>query len=326
MALQKFVSDLRLLDSGQIMFRGRPAQQSATPNADAQLQLTEMIYKYLYTHPIGDIGDAFRAVPPDEELIAALIAANNTQPTVQSGWVVRTPQPDGAIIAERFGVTRKFIPGQFMANGGCAPIQAGSEVTAIHLAGSKTVQPGFFHIFGQAQLDLAELPQIVRLYFNIAAPTGAAPLAKYLSTALNAYGIPFTYKTSVRLCDYSRTDTAVLYLPRRFYEIAAMALGSEISLIDPLLGDDQPMFTKPLSRGIGLAEDPADAVSFGASRSGMIARAIGQTCQDGTICPDAFWSAFQRICDQEKLDVRRLHLNPGSRESYDFPQMLDEAI
>ncbi|WP_106743417.1 T3SS effector HopA1 family protein [Yoonia maritima] len=324
--LQTFVANVRLQDDGQIFFRGHPAQQSATSDADPTLRLTEMVYKYLYTHPSGQIADAFRATPSDDGLIAKISEANATKRTVQDGWIVRTPQADGAVIAERYGAVRKFVAGQYLADPDATPIRQGSPVTVTHLAGSKTLQPGFFHIFGQEQLDIAELAKVVRLYFNLASPQSAAPVAKLLSETLNEYGIPFTYKTAVRVCDYSRSDTAVLYLPKRVFEVSAMAISQKLDALKPLLDQSSPTFTKPIAHGIGLAEDPSDAVSFGASRSSLVAQAMLRAQNGDVICPTQFWNAFTDICALENLDIGRLYLNPGSTDTYDLPSFQPEIV
>ncbi|MBI1494034.1 T3SS effector HopA1 family protein [Halocynthiibacter styelae] len=317
--LQTFVSEIHIPEDGLLHFRGQPIQASATPEADDLTQMTEFVYKYLYTHPSGVIKDAFRATAPDARLIEDLKKANTTRCDIQQGWIVRTPLTDGSVVAERAGIVRKFMPGQFLAEKDTLPIHAGSQLTVTHLAGSMNMQPGFFHMFGQEQSDMAEQQRMIRVYFNLLAPGTAASAAHLLTRALNTYKIPFIYKTATRLTDFSRSDTAVLYLSQRFFRIFHLILTHILKPLRPVLATDIPMFTRSLGPGIGFAEDPDGEISFGAARSKIVAQAIlSSRCSTGTYV-ERFWSDFCQICDARSLDLDALHLNAGSTDTLYFP-------
>ncbi|MEJ8562090.1 T3SS effector HopA1 family protein [Yoonia sp. GPGPB17] len=315
-ALGAFVAQVGINAQDQITFKGQPVQRASQSGAPFELQLTEFAYKYFYTHPSGQIGDAFGSGTPSAALIADISAANTTVPKVEDGWVVRSVLAEGSVMAERFGTVRKFIAGQFLAAPDAAPVRSGSEITVTHLAGSKTVQPGFFHIFGQEHLDAAEEVKNIRLYFNLTGPGAAAPVAGLISQVLNDYLVPFRFKTATRICDFSRVDTAVLYLPQRVFTVAAMALATQLARLEHFLDDAVPPFTKPMGRGIGLAEDTPDAGSFGAARCKLVAQAIMQARADGEIDPNLFETVFKTLCAAQNLDVGRLYLNPGSDTDY----------
>ena len=315
-ALEAFVAEVGIDAQDRITFKGQPVQAASQPDAPFELQLTEFVYKYFYTHPGGQIGDAFGGGRPCAALISDISAANDTTAKVEDGWVVRSLLAEGSVIAERFGMVRKFIAGQYLAATDAAPVRPGSEITVTHLAGSKTVQPGFFHIFGQEQLDAAEEVTYVRLYFNLKGPGAAAPVAGLVSQVLNAYLVPFRYKTATRICDYSRADTAVLYIPQRAFSIAAMALETKLAQLALYLDDAVPAFTKLVARGIGLAEDTADSGSFGAARCKLVAQAMMQTRAENRIDPSAFEKAFKALCAAQNLASDRLYLNAGSDACY----------
>jgi hypothetical protein len=315
-ALEAFVAQVCIDATDKITYKGEAVQAASQPDAPFELQLTEFVYKYFYTHPGGQIGGAFGDGIPCAALISDISAANDTTGKVEDGWVVRSLLAEGSVIAERFGVVRKFIAGQYLAARDAAPLRPGSEITVTHLAGSKTVQPGFFHIFGQEQLDAAEEVAYVRLYFNLTGPGAAAPVAGQISQVLNDYLVPFRYKTATRICDYSRADTAVLYVPQRTFSIAAMALESKLTQLEPYLEDAVPAFTKPVARGIGLAEDTPDSGSFGAARCKLVAQAMIKARADNRIDPSAFQKAFKALCAVHNLNIDRLHLNAGSDACY----------
>ncbi|WP_400083095.1 T3SS effector HopA1 family protein [Yoonia sp. R78084] len=314
--LLDFVAKVAIDAQDQITFRGWPAQPPSQPDAPFAQQLTEFVYKYLYTHPGGNIGEAFGDGAPSAALIADISTANDTTAKVEDGWVVRSLLSEGAVIAERYGKVCKFISGQFLAAPDAAPVRPGSEIVVTHLAGSKTVQPGFFHIFGQSQLDAAEEVKNIRLYFNLIGPGAAAPVAGLVSQVLNRYLVPFRYKTATRICDYSRADTAVLYIPERAFTVAAMALATQMPQLALYLDDAVPAFTMRVGNGLGLAEDMPDAGSFGAARCKLVAQAMMQARAENHIVPEAFQAAFEAVCRSENLDIDRLHLNAGSVACY----------
>ncbi len=319
--LRHFVSQLRMLSDGCIIFRGevvyRPPVSEAQNTAQTRLSLIECVYKYLYTHPDGDTKMAFKATPIDKKLLASLSAANTTTRQKQSGWVVHGLQNDGSIIAGRWGVIRKFMPGQFLADKNQIPVQTGTTVSVTTMAGSKNYQEGFYHVFSNAVMDMAEVNAKVRLYFHVKR-SGAAQFVGLLSHVLNTYDLVFTFKIALRPNDYSRTDVAVLYLPRRMFTVAAIALTASLPSFEALLDEEIPFFTKRLAHGIGFADDPSTGGSFGASRCEWVADAI-LSAKSGEVIPaDAFVHAFHQIIADRQLHVDKLYLNPGAADVPDF--------
>ncbi|UWQ09225.1 T3SS effector HopA1 family protein [Aliiroseovarius crassostreae] len=323
--LQDFVSHIRFGPKDALIFRDQPTQSTSTPEADQLTQVTEFVYKYLYTHPSGDIAQAFRATPPDAKLIAKLSNANTTRADVQQEWVLRTALPDGAVIAERFGKVCKFLPGQFLADPMSLPIRTGSALTVTHMTGTALMQPGFFHMFGQEQMDLAEQARTVRLYLNLKGAGAAEPAAALLTGMLNSYKIPFTCKFATRLTDYSRADTAVLYLPQRFVRIFQLAFADIQTALGAHLGAEVPAFTRRIAPGVGFAEDPTGEISFGAARSKLVAEAMLSSRISHRMDTDKFWSEFLALCAARGLDPDALHLNPGSSDTFYFPAEIAEV-
>jgi len=319
--LSRFVSQLRLLHDGCIEFRDEvvycPTLSYTANSTQSRLILVECIYKYLYTHPDGNIKIAFNADPIDKKLLASLSAANTTIAQKQSGWIVHGVQNDGSIIACRYGLIRKFMPGQFLAAKNQIPIKIGTTVSVITMTGSKNYQEGFYHVFSNAMMDMAEVNSKVRLYFNVKRHEAAA-FIDITSKLLNQYDIFFTLKIALRPHDYSRTDVAVLYLPRRVLNIAAMALAVSLSSLEPLLDDEIPFFTKRLAKGIGFADDPSSGGSFGASRCELVADAI-LIARDGENIPiDTFLKAFELVMVDRQLNLDRPYLNPGAADVPDL--------
>lgn len=79
---------------------------------------------------------------------------------------------------------------------------------------------------------------------------------------------------------YSRSDAAVLYIDRsQLDEVLAVILQLYHAVQDGMK-QSTPLFVKTLLPGLGLAEDPSNGLSFGISRSKLIA----ETLYDCMLC------------------------------------------
>lgn len=323
--IERFVSELALEDDHSIRFRGAVVHAPPADPSDAQqrlrLALTECTYKYFYTHPDGQIGDAFRQHPDDADLIAAFSTIGTCRELERSRWIVDNLLEDGSIIASRHAKMQKFLPGQYLAEPDQIPLTDGSEVTVITRSRSRTQQPGFFFFFSHARLDLAEIPPMVRLYWNVRRE-GAAELARILVETLNTHAIVFNLKLATRASEYSRRDCAVLYLPRRMYRVATLALTSSVPRLRDLLCDGEPAFTRHLLPGVGLAEDPGTGThSFGSSRCELIADSILAARRDRHVPVDRFRSQLEASLHARGLRSDALYLNPNSEDIYDVSDL-----
>jgi hypothetical protein len=116
--------------------------------------------------------------------------------------------------------------------------------------------------------------------------------------------------------DGDRRDATVLYLPGRFFEKCATPIGS----LARELKADVPLFTKLLSRGIGLAESPSTGESFGMHRCRLIAEAIIESRRQGRDDVEARLMAAEDRFAAEGLSLARPYLNPGSEDIYKLPE------
>lgn len=320
--IESFVSGLEMDSDGRICLRGAVVHEpTSSPDGDIgklQLAMTECVYKYLYTHPDGHIGEAFRDAPDDIDLIAALAEVGSPPAGNQSGWMIDNVLPDGSIIASRYSKTQKFLPGQYVAEPDQIPIREGMEVAVTPRLKSRTQQPGFYFFFSQSSLDLCELPPMVRIYLNARLDT-AADLTRTVTDTLNDYEIAFNFKITTRACDFSRRDCAVLYLPRRMYRVATLALAPKVQRMAQLLDEGEPLFTRRLAPGIGLAEDPGTSTqSFGSSRCGILAEAILAARAGRSVPLDRFRQQFASSVSSRDLLMNALFLNPRSEDIYDL--------
>jgi HopA1 effector protein family len=101
-----------------------------------------------------------------------------------------------------------------------------------------------------------------------------------------------------------------MYIRKEAYPAVVNLLGRIYPLIAPFLKPGTPVFTKPLAPGIGLAEDPGQAESFGQHRCRLLA--------DGMI--GASWADWPTIsgCD--------LRSQRGRRISRHFPRVILKIV
>jgi type III HopA1-like effector protein len=77
-----------------------------------------------------------------------------------------------------------------------------------------------------------------------------------------------------------------------------------------------PLFTKPVAAGLGMAEDPANGMSFGQHRCHLIALAAWISFTRGESTLDARASTLAGLIKAAHLNPSHLHLGPTSRDSH----------
>ena len=333
--LRAFVEALRLESTGLVLAGQNVGRHG--PGALARLgnELPIVVYEHLYTRgfppPPRAAGSHLPGKPQDAsaakvsgDLTAALEAANATSARSEIDWTLMENAPDGSVIATRHGRTRRFVAGQYVVATGVAPAPPGTRLVVHIPAGSSTAQPGFYFAYGAGFRDVNDLSPVVRIYWNVTA-AGAPLLLQTLTAALNRYEIPFELKAATEAESHRRRDSAVLYLGQRHYHAALLALGPKLPEIARVLEPPTPLFTKRLADGIGLAENPPGADSFGSARSRLIAEAL-IAARDGERFPyPAFAERFEQAIAAAKLRRNALWLNAGSEDIYDLPRTLAEA-
>ncbi len=318
--LQQFAADLSISKTGQIRFRGTDV--ALEPNAEnLHTALSECVYRFLYSHPDGQGLNAFQAEAPDSALIEKFSEANQVPSFEQEGWRVQAMLDKGAVLANRQGAMRKFQPGQFICADNHFPLREGSQIRVFHVAGSAGAQPGFYHVFGANSFDVAEGLHLVRLYFNVRYET-APEFLRILTKALTRYKIAFTFKIASRKCDFTRADTAVLYIPYRMFAPLTLVLRNIMGELQDKLELETPYFTKPIFHGVGFAEEPDQKGSFGSHRSELIAGALLDSRKRSAICPENFSRAFSQRVAQAGLSLDTMHLRAGSKADYSFVEHL----
>lgn len=266
--------------AGETVERAPTAAAPAETGATLVALLTETLYGRCYTRPLGRPDPPAPTSPAaDEDLLPALSAANPGRERWEAGWRVRQALSTGRVVAERHGGARFLWPGEFIASDAPGnPPRPGVHVTLWRPRESATLQPGFYFVFGEAGFE--EDAALLRVYWNVT-PAGAPALTRVVAGTLNRWGVPFRYKCLGRRSLYPRTDAAVLYVARRAWPLVRELVAEAHASVAGELGADVPLFSRPLARGMGLAEDPGNGESFGVHRCRLLAQGLWDAWRAG---------------------------------------------
>lgn len=289
---------------------GSQLQPHPMPAEPLVRDLQAVLYAYCYSRPFK--GAPLPQLDPlpafDHAFVAHLSGANRSRETWDQGWSIYLSMADGRVFARKGDCQHMASAGDFVVSSDPhALLQAGTTISLLQRRESIAAQPGFYFAYGEAPNDVWDDYALVRFYFHVES-AGAAPLLEQITSMLNAYDVPFQYKTLSAPAAYDRTDAAVLYLARRYYEVAARLLFEREALLGKLLRAETPLFTRQLMKGIGVADDPGNGESFGMNRCRLVAEGLA----------DAFRLRAGSIEDRMNMVQSRYALN---RLSLSFPHL-----
>jgi len=321
----KILSPTSFSFAGQVVTQSPVAHQHLVAGTEGDLigLLTQHIYLYCFCHKFsGDTHKEFPPTLPDDAFTQTLIDSNASSERWDAGWQITQVLPSGQVMAHKSGQSRALWAGEFITHDGpgMAPRQ-GANISVFLQKGTKSLQPGFYIAFGEFMHDEPDDWNLVRFYWNIKA-AGAADLMRLITTSLNRFQVPFRFKCVTNRESYSRLDSAVLYINKRFYRITAEIVSDVYKKIKASLLQDTPIFTKRLGHGLALAEDPGQQDSFGTSRCRILAEAIINSHNSSNGQDKSEHVKVQDIVNEFErrgFNVDHLYLNAGSNDLYVFP-------
>lgn len=242
----------------------------------------------------------------------ALRAAHAGSHRLEAGWSAERVSSAGRVLAVRGGEHRVLHPLDYVSprRPGLPP-GVGEPLLAVARREAPEPPAGFWLTVSPGWPPGAA--PLVRVYWNV--PVAAAPdLVRELTGNLLDAATPWALKLPADARDHGRPDAAVLYLPRSGFAALAPALAAVArGLGDRLLGHEPPL-TLRLLPGVGVAENPGGAESFGSHRCRLIAE--GLLDADAALDPrEAIRARFARA----GIDPDRPHLQPGSSARYALP-------
>lgn len=289
-----------------------PARVARTLSpAAARRYLVHLLAGQLY----GDFYRRGRAEPPrwsvrgsavsPREFEASLSAANCGRGFLDEAWQVLGSDERGVIVAKN-GLELTVDGAKLTPAGTATGVPADGELAAMRLPKELfAISPGFYVACADRAVDTTRSRRLVRLYWNLRAD-GAVPFVAAATRALNCAGAAFRLKVLNDPSAFSRCDAAVIYLGRDDYpELADLILALH-GEIDGFLSPRTPVFTAELAPGVGFAEDPGTAESFGEHRCRLLADALVRSHESGS---DPLAAVQERFA-KDGIDLDAAHLSP----------------
>lgn len=304
-----------------------PAAATGAPSADGQLAtlLFNVLYNVAYAHAYPGPG-ADEALAADPYLPARMDHANTSRDSWDPGWQVFSVATNGTVHAIKGEVEQLVQPGEFVTHGppGTA-VAVGTTITVYRRRGAHDAQPGFYYIYGETPIHIWADHALFRFYFN-STPKGVGPLISWISELLNAFHIPFRMKALTDASHYTRSDSTVLYVARRWAGTVARVLAHSARPTDMDLMDRVPLFTRKLAPGIGIADDPGiSGESLGMNRCRLVAEAIVEEYGHGRTGREPWMEAVKQRFAKDGLDVARPWLGVGRSDIFDSLMQMEQA-
>ena len=241
------------------------------------------------------------------DLTERLSAGNASRESLQPGWRVMGLTDGDDLEIVRAGITIQVPPSAFCprAEGDLRP---GSE-GALRVPGElRARSPGYYTALGERGLPMDQSRG--RIYWSLT-PRGAVSGMTAVTEALNAAGLPFSFKVLADSSAYTRCDAGVLYV-RRDDVNAALAVAERFSSAHPwALRPVVPALTLRIAEGIGYADDPENGESFGMHRCRLIAEAAVAAWHEGRPTPERALDAVEARFAACGLSLDQPYCDPG---------------
>lgn len=283
--------------------------------------LTKVLYKHFYCVRFNEKIDQRNIGASKEKdnpaitaaFMHSLTLANKSKSGFDNSWIIEQILPGNVLEVKKGYEKRRTYPGEYITdtlNFGIAP---GSKVHIVRKKELIDTGSGFYYAFGDAT---ETFDNIVRIYWNII-PQGAALLTEKITTDFNRYKIPFRFKCLNQPKYYERNDSAVLYLENRHFNAACFIINSFYPDMIPYIKPDIPLFAKRLKNGVGFAEDPGNAQSFGMDRCKKLSISILAATSKTTNQSDLF-NILPAEMESVGLSLETPYLNYNSKYPYLF--------
>ena len=328
MKLPTYLSDLNdILEwididlDGTLRFKGEillTVEKEIPLESNLLHNLTNLLYGRCYTRSNGSKEN--KEPEDDSSILSLLREANTSAELFDGGWQVDEIESSGNIRVRKGGYKRYTFAGDFLREHFGQGALKKNELVKIkaypEYFGEEGNEGIFYYVFGSTMYESNQM-MIARLYFHVK-PECAADLVRYITSEFNRFSIPFQFKCLNNASLYTRSDAAVLYLEKRYVNFVFDLLQASINTVSPWLNESIPMFTFPLAKGIGFAENPFSSdESFGSNRCRIVAQGILNAWKEKLPKTDWMESILQHI-RKSFLIPEAFYLNPNSHYPYSF--------
>jgi hypothetical protein len=248
------------------------------------------------------------------EFARTLSQANCGRGSWQAGWQVAALDGDLITVVRPDGLRLLATADECRIDG------AVSADTHAHVRVPKELlgfSPGYYRALGDTPSPVGPADDLVLLCWNIAA-AGAVTLVARVTYALNGAQLPFSLELPDNPARYGRRDTAVLLFARTDFAPAIKLLRPLLRALGPHLADGAPAFTKPLARGLALAEEPGNGQSFGEHRCQLLAEAVVTASEHGLRTIEQRLAVVRERFRSAGVSLDAPYLKPGSNDAYEL--------
>lgn len=296
----------------------RRAMTPKTARGYLLFSLQSQLYNHFYCR--GFAAPAERIVTGCSALsvtpfVEALSAANCGSGSWEDGWEVCAIQEDGLVV-RRAGLELRASPRACLAPRGVS-IAPGGRVMLRFPKELRSMSPGFYVALGDTGLVRDGSQPLVRFYWHLTS-AGAIHFMHRATRLLNQAGLPFQLKVLKDPGLYTRCDAGVVYVRKCDCDAAVAILERVYPTVVANLERRVPVFTRPLAPGVGLAEDPGQAESFGLHRCRLVADGMIRAYERGEMTVDRRLRVVAERFAEEGISLEKPFLNPGSSDEYHF--------
>jgi hypothetical protein len=268
-----------------------------------QHHLYRRFYATGFPVPIRSIDETDQ--PPAPAVVEKLSKANTGRGAEETGWKI-VDERGSTTLVTRNGMTLEVATNRIIG-------RSRATVSIRFLKELREESPGFYTALGDRSFGARE--PLIRFYWNLR-PDAAATFIGETTRRLNEKRIAFRAKVLHDPARFDRCDAAVIYTTKRDRESVYRVLTNLYRRLEKHLKPLTPVFTKRIGRGVAIAEDPPDRVSFGQHRCGILAEAILGAHRRGLTTPEAQFQEVLAAFARHRISFRDPFLNPGSADAY----------
>ncbi len=288
-------------------FAAQPEGRPAEPRDLLVGAIAQRLHESFHGAGVPRPSDRGPVTPADDggDFARALSQANCGRGAWQAGWRVAAVDGDTIAVVRPDGL-RLLAPAEdCRVEGVHADVRVSKELTGL--------SPGAYVALGDTPGPAGDL---ARLYWGIAA-AGAVTLVARVTYALNRASLPFALELPANPARYGRRPAATVLLARADVAAAITLLRPLLRTLAAHLADRAPAFTKPLARGLALAEEPGDGTSFGEHRCRLLAEAIVTASEQGRHSAEQRHAAVRERFRAAGLTLDAPYLQAGSDDAYE---------
>lgn len=281
-----------------------------------QEQLYSNFYCKGFASPIKWDANQFQGLGAATPFTEKLSQANLGNGYWSSGWLVQSLAEREIITVSQAGLTLRVFVKDCLSSGNNS-IAVGDVVSLRCPREYPNTSPGFYIAASDKELVQGDWKNIIRIYWNIT-PAGAINLMRSVTSIFNRAFVPFRLKVLNDPAGFTRCDAVVLYLRRDDYHQMQKTIEAIYSELTGDLKIGTPVFTKPLTEEVGLAEEPLHGPSFGLHRCRVLADGLIRAHTEGKKTTEERVSVIADMFQAEGINLEKPFLNLGSDDIYSF--------